>query len=89
MKVLLLIPKGYYGFFHTMKETFEHLGGEVDSLNFRGVVKGWEDKVNGQVGRFPDRFRRKWENYFFRRINEFYLREYDERQPDEGDDGVF
>ncbi len=82
MKVLLLIPQGYYGFFHTIKDTFESLGGEVHSLNYKTVIKGWEERVNTQIYRLPDKFRRRWEARYFKQINQYYLTEYDRLQPD-------
>ncbi len=82
MKVLLLIPQNYDGFFHTIKDTFSFLGGEVHALNYRAMTKGWEKKVNTQIYRLPDKYRRKWEGYYFKQINEYYLTEYQRIQPD-------
>ncbi|GJM31910.1 MAG: hypothetical protein DHS20C18_09110 [Saprospiraceae bacterium] len=82
MKVLLFIPENYYGFFHTIKDTFTSIGGEVHSINYRSIVKGWEEKINTQIYRLPDKYRRKWENHYFKRINEHYIAEYNRIQPD-------
>lgn len=81
MKVLLFIPQRY-GFFHSFKETFEHLGAEVHAVDYYHVVKAWEKKINVQIFRLPNKYRLKWEAYYFKKINEYYLEEYKRLRPD-------
>lgn len=81
MKVFLLVPSRY-GFFHSFKDTFTHLGAEVIPMDYFKVIKGWESNVNTQIFRFPDKIRRRWEAYYFKKINEYYISEYNRLKPD-------
>lgn len=81
MKVLLLVPKRY-GFHHSFKETFSYLGGEIFTIDFSHEVKPWKEKVNTQIFRFPHKYRVKWESYYLKGINEFYIKEYNRIKPD-------
>lgn len=81
MKVLLLVPKRY-GFHHTFKELFTYMGGEIQTIDYHHLVQGWQEKINTQMYRLPDKYRLKWENYYFERINKFYREEYDRLKPD-------
>jgi hypothetical protein len=68
MKVLLLVPRRY-GFHHTFKELFTYMGAEIQTIDYHHLVKGWQEKVNTQMYRLPDKWRLKWESYYFQRIN--------------------
>ncbi len=81
MKVLLLVPKRY-GFHQSFRETFEALGGEIHTIDYNHLVKGWQEKINTQMFRFPDKWRLRWESYYYKNINEFYIQEYNRIQPD-------
>ncbi|MBK7939241.1 MAG: hypothetical protein IPJ82_20145 [Lewinellaceae bacterium] len=81
MKVLLLVPKRY-GFHHTFKEMFTYMGGEIHTIDYHHLVKGWQDQINTQAFRLPDKWRLKWESYYFERINKFYIEEYNRLKPD-------
>ncbi|HMQ63676.1 MAG TPA: glycosyltransferase [Flavilitoribacter sp.] len=81
MKVLLLVPKRY-GFHQSFRETFESLGGEIHTIDYSHLVRGWQSKVNTQMFRFPDKLRLRWESYFYNRVNQFYLQEYNRIKPD-------
>ena len=81
MKVLLLVPSRY-GFHHTFKELFTYMGAEIQTIDYHHLVKGWQEKVNTQMYRLPDKWRLKWESYYFERINKFYKEEYNRLKPD-------
>jgi spore maturation protein CgeB len=81
MKVLLLVPKRY-GFFHSFRETFAHLGAEVFPVDYYQAIKPWENSINTQIFRFPDRVRKKWESHYFEKINRHYLAEFERVKPD-------
>ena len=81
MKVLLLVPKRY-GFHQSFRETFEALGGEIHTIDYQHIMVGWKQRINTQMFRLPDKWRQKWEGYYYQDINKLYLQEYDRIQPD-------
>lgn len=81
MKVLLFIPQRY-GLYRPLRDAFAHLGAQVHSLDYEDFIRSWEKKTNTQIFRFPDKWRKKWEAYYFRRINDQYLAAYEKHRPD-------
>ncbi len=81
MKVLFSIPKAY-GFHKSFEENFQQLGGEVYSVNYFDFLSSWELKLDAQAFRYPYRLRKKWKNYFLKKVNATYLQEYDRIKPD-------
>lgn len=81
MKTLLVVPQRY-GFYASFKAIFQHLGSEVYNIDFYDFVKGWEQKTNTQIFRLPNRYRLKWESYYFEKINKAYIATFDQIEPD-------
>lgn len=81
MKTLLFVPKRY-SLFDVFKDIFTSQGSEVYTVDYYQFVKKWETKLNAQIFRFPDKYRLKWESYYFERINAYYIEEYNKVKPD-------
>lgn len=81
MKVMLFVPQSY-GLYHSLEGAFQACGATIFPISYGKHVKGWEKKVDVQVFRFPDKWRQKWEAYYFNKINAYYLQEYERIQPD-------
>ncbi len=81
MKVLFFVPRRY-SLFHRFRQVFTSRGCEVYPVDFFQYVKDWEKKVNVQIFRLPASLRLRWENYYFRRINQYYIEEYGRICPD-------
>ncbi len=81
MKVLLLVPKRY-----SLYESFESIfsNGDIESffVDYQHIVGKWENRVHMQYFRFPDKWRLKWEAYYFEKINKFYREEFQRVKPD-------
>jgi spore maturation protein CgeB len=58
------------------------MGAEIQTIDYHHLVQGWQEKVNTQMYRLPDKWRLQWESYYFKRINAFYLEEYKRLKPD-------
>ncbi len=81
MKTLLLVPKRY-SLHRTFTEIFEILGSEVFTVELSEVTTKWEAFAHSQVFRAPEKWRLKWENYYFRKVNDYYLERFRQIKPD-------
>lgn len=81
MKVLLFVPKKY-GFYHTFESVFQAWGAQIHPIDPFVVIKDWEKRVNTQIYRLPNNWRVKWEGHFLRKINQYYLNEFQKVSPD-------
>lgn len=83
MKVLLLVPKRY-----SLYESFEDIFAkgysdiETHGIDYLDNVKKWEQRVHAQNYRVPDKWRIKWEAYYFKKINNYYQEQFDRLKPD-------
>ena len=80
MRTLLFVPERY-GFHASFKTTFQHLGSEVHAIDFYDLVAKWEQKINTQIFRLPNKYRIKWESYYYGKINRYYKETFDRVQP--------
>ena len=70
MKSLLLFPKKYslaYTFFNMLSKE-----GEAIFVHHNQIISKTVRKFNAQVFRLPDKFRQRWETYYFGKINDYY-----------------
>jgi hypothetical protein len=81
MKVLLMIPQRY-GLFASLKDAFETLGAEIHAIDFYQFINPVEKKINVQAFRLPDTMRKRWENYYLKKINKEYRSFYGQIKPD-------
>ena len=63
----MLFPK-MYSIAGTFNEGFKKLGHDVFEFDYREKVKNWENKIDIQIFRLPYSSRKKWRNYFMKRI---------------------
>ena len=81
MKVTLLIPSKY-SLSKTFELIFKKSGFEVSKVNFRNATKSYESKINTQIYRLPYGYRQKWNNYYFKKINKWYIDQFQKEKPD-------
>ena len=81
MKALLIFPRRY-SIAESVKETLEYGGAGVNLLDYRSALDSLDAGINSQMFRFPDRIRRGWESYFYRKINGWYLEQFRNLSPD-------
>jgi len=81
MRVLLLSPADYT--IHTSVTIgFERLEHSVYHYNYRKDIKKWEGNFNVHSRRLPFAYRSKWNNYFFKKINQNHRAVFDKQIPD-------
>jgi hypothetical protein len=81
MKTLLLVPKRY-SLNHTFSEFFGLLGAEIHTVELSDATKKWESLLHSQIFRTPEKWRLKWENYYFKKVNAHYLERFRQIKPD-------
>jgi len=81
MKAYLLIPP-QYSFLNIFKQIFQKAGYETNIINYRSWVSSFESKVNTQIFRLPHIYRQKWNNYFLKKINKWYIDQFKQDIPD-------
>jgi len=81
MKVVLLFPKRY-SVAKSAEDTFESMGDDVLSLDYRTILKKYDTALNTQMFRLPFNIRQIWEKYYFGKINDWYINQFEAIKPD-------
>ncbi|MGC9375622.1 MAG: glycosyltransferase family protein [Bacteroidales bacterium] len=81
MKAYILISQKY-SFAKTFEQIFRKTGFETRSLDYRSQISPIKSKINTQIFRLPHRYRQKWNNYFLKKINNWYIKQFRETKPD-------
>jgi len=81
MKATLLIPP-QYSLANVFDQILQKADYETNIINYRSQIFLIESKINTQIFRFPYRFRQKWNNYFLKKINNWYIAKFRETKPD-------
>lgn len=81
MKVLLLCPS-FYTLDKTIKTGFERLNYQLYHHDYRKFITGWQQQVNTQIYRLPNKYREKWENHYFPLINKKHIEVFEQEKPD-------
>jgi len=68
--------------YQSFTEMFALLDAEIHTLDVFSVLKKWEQVAHAQQFRMPDKWRLKWEAYYYKKINDYYLQEYKRIKPD-------
>ena len=50
-------------------------------LDFRPTLNKWQIRINTQMFRFPDKLRKKWEHFYFKKINQWYIKQFRIHKP--------
>ena len=80
-KALLLFPTSY-SIINSIESALSGQGVQLARLNYHDTLHKWDKKLNPQMFRFPDKVRIKWESYFFKKINQWYIEQFSRLQPD-------
>lgn len=81
MKVLLLFPPKY-GFLEGIKLALSYKSTECCCLDYSTSLSSMEKQINTQMFRFPYKVRQRWEQYFFIKINNWYIHQFERMKPD-------
>jgi len=81
MRTLLLLPDKY-SFSKSIEAALNIAGAQCRYLDYRSVISNPEKRFNTQIFRFPDSLRRKWESYYLRKINRWYIEQFEKEQPE-------
>lgn len=72
-RALLLCPEKY-SLYHSLLETLSFVSQEVKGYNIKSAINHAELQINTQIYRFPYNFRKKWEKYFLKKVNQILLK---------------
>lgn len=81
MRVLLLLPERY-SLSKSIEEALSLKGFDCTCIDHRQIVNKWETTINTQIFRVTDNVRQLWEQYYFKKINHWYLCQFKEVKPD-------
>ena len=81
MKVLLLVPKRY-SIYQSFVDIFGLMNAEISNIDYFSIVSKLEKRIHAQTYRMPDKWRLKWESHYFKKINEYYIQEFNRIKPD-------
>lgn len=81
MKVLYFVPKRY-SLYWSFMDIFRSMDAEVYPIELMDIARKWEIFTHSQAFRAPNRWRLKWEKYYFPRVNAYYLATFQRVRPD-------
>ena len=81
MKILLVFP-GMYSLDKTLKQGFEENDCSVDTYDYRNHTKGFYEKIENKKLKLSYGWRNKWEQFYFKTINEAHIKNFEKVNPD-------
>lgn len=81
MKVLLLFPR-FYSLDRSFKKGFELNGHEVLTFDYRQSLTKLAEKINSRKVKLSHSLRKRWENYYFEKINFKHKEIFNDYDPD-------
>jgi len=81
MKVLLIFPS-IYSVDKTFKRAFEDNGCTVHTYDYRKHVRPLYEKIENKKLKISHNWRKKWEDYYFKKINQLHLNYFFNIKPD-------